>query len=408
MAAHGRGFLMVLAGLSARAEDIIVDINAPNCGVFSDGTEEFPFCSIQQGLDAAALAEEGSIKVFPGVYQERIVLRPDVSIEAVKEEDFDEIVVEYTPAAGKSPYVITGADNADIEGLIIRVPAGATLPAVLLYIPNVRMVVEEVYFDGGLNRDTTGVLVSGPGSSHSRLKECTFTHLEVGVEAVDTSVRITRNLFTELIRDAIYVHAPESGAGPFEVPEIGTANTLELSDSTSSAMWGGFVEPENKQIINTGNAFILRNTTGQTLYAQLNDWDVFDSASIAARLSTDPPLAKAAGTPNEDKQVEPFVFEPFLGKSVFPGEFMCASKMRSTVRPYSMRRPGSISPVSIPESFRISTLPASYFPSPSLHQPPTRCAQRPRATSHRMPALSCSRARSKPVKSFWTPQRSSC
>ena len=223
-------------------------------------------------------------------------------------------------------------------------PAGAPAPAVLLYIPNVEMEIEELYFDGGLNLDTTGIVVTGPESSRGRIKKSTFTGVEVGVEAVDSGIRITRNLFTGILRDAIYVHAPDGATGPVELPEIGSTDALEVSGFNQFRDVGGFVgdddDGDDGKGINLNNAFVLRNTTGQTLVAQLNDWDVFNSGEILARLSTADPDAKSlVGTESQKQAAVPFIVEPFLGKSAFPGSIYLRIKDQGNNLPLSVATP---------------------------------------------------------------------
>ena len=89
---HGGGVLFALPVLLALAQsrvwanDIIVDVNAPNCDTLQDGSSEFPFCSIQAGIDAAAQQGVHGIAVVPGIYNEQLVFQPEIELQVGESE----------------------------------------------------------------------------------------------------------------------------------------------------------------------------------------------------------------------------------------------------------------------------------------------------------------------------------
>ena len=319
------GICLVLATLlvsEVQAKDVVVGGGNMDCAL-RDGSEDAPYCTIQEGVDAAFAAGGGTVRVQPGIYEERVRLRSDLELNG--DED-GPVVIQPPLDAGAAPHVVVGADEVHLKNITIRLPAGYSAEAVLLHIPNVRMELEDIILDGGLNPRSTGILIEGPRSSETSIKKTLLTRLNVGIEAVDSGAQISRNLFTEILRDAIYVRPPDSGSGPFLVPELGDDDVLDLSGFNRFRVAGGSIPDDDDKGL--GGYTLIRNTTGETLYAQLNDWGAYDEAAIAARLTTAPPAMKEGlGT---DKQESDVLFVPFIGKSVFPGSIYVRVEDRST------------------------------------------------------------------------------
>jgi hypothetical protein len=313
--------LLLFPVLAAQARDLVVD---PTACLKKGGDEGDPvdtYCTIQEAIDAAFLDGGGEVAIAPGVYHENLLLREDVKLTA----DEGLVVIEYVNDAVQPPVLVHAANHSAIAGITLRVPEGLDLPVTLIAIQQVEEVeLEEVVLDGGMNRGTTGILVQSQFLETSRVVNSDITRLEVGVLAEDARFGITRCRFEDILRDAIYVRPPSIKGEDdiYEVPEVGDDDDLELSGFNRFRNIGGFTDGEGN-LINEGDSFLLRNTTGRQLLAQLNDWGVYDDAGIAGGISSAEPGAKAVG-----KGADAALFQPFLGKSLFPGSVF--ARLRDT------------------------------------------------------------------------------
>ena len=298
---------------AARAEDLVVD---PGVACQKKGEDATAYCTIQEAIDAAFAQGGGDVQVMPGIYRESLILREDVSVHGE-----DGVVIEL-PEGNLPEALVVAANDSGLANLTLRLPAdtGAAIPIILVAgVEDVEL--EELVLDGGMNRDSIGVLVRGQVLNTSQIRKSEIRRVEVGVLAEDTRFRITRCLFEDILRDGIYLRPPSTkgidneGEEDFDEPDLGDEDDLEFSGFNRFRNIGGFVD-EGGSPINEDDAFLLRNTTGALLFAQLNDWGIYETNDIAARLSSADPGDKAARVA---KQLEPAVFEPYLGKSIFPG-----------------------------------------------------------------------------------------
>lgn len=303
--------LTFAAASGARAEDIVVD---PGAACQKKDEDVTAYCTIQEAIDAAFAQGGGDVQVMPGVYRENLILREDVSVHGE-----DGVVIEL-PEGNLPQALVVAANDSGLANLTLRLPAdtGAAIPIIMVAgVEDVEL--EELVLDGGMNRDSIGVLVRGQVFDTSQIRKSEIRRVEVGVLAEDTRFRITRCLFEDILRDGIYLRPPttkgDEGEEDFDEPDLGDEDDLEFSGFNRFRNIGGFVE-EGGSPINENDAFLLRNTTGATIVAQLNDWGIYETNDIAARLSSAEPGHKAA---RGAKQLEPAVFEPYLGKSIFPG-----------------------------------------------------------------------------------------
>lgn len=307
--------LLFAAGIVAfpaavvQAEDFIVNPAAAGC--LKEGGDETYFCTIQEAIDAAHADGGGDVVVMPGTYIENLILRPEVRVKGE-----GGLVVVESPFGSQPPAVVVAASESGLAKLTVRLAANSPVSPPLVLISGVEEVeLEEVVLDGGLNRHSVGVYVQNQMLETSRIHKSTLRSLEVGVLAEDTRFRITRCLFEDLLRDGIFVRPPSSkGEHEIETPEVGDEDDLEFSGFNRFRNIGGFSDGAGNTI-NENDSFLLRNTTGRLLTAQLNDWGVYESEGIAGRLSASPP----GGAKSEAKAAEVVQYEPFLGKSIFPG-----------------------------------------------------------------------------------------
>lgn len=305
----------LVAGPGAMAHTYTV---GPVCGGVGGGDkgDVADFCSVQEAVDAAHADGGGEVEIMPGVYRESVVLYEQVKVSAS-----DPGVVIELPVGAQVEALMVMANKTSVEGITLRLPEGAGAGIPLVLIAGVEDVgMEEIVLDGGMNRGSIGVYVQSQLLETSQIRNSTVRRVEVGMLVEDARFRITRCLFEDILRDGIYARPPGSllkGEDEFEAPEVGDEDDLELSGFNRFRNIGGFMDAEN-QPINPGDAFLLRNTTGTVLRAQLNDWGFYESGSIGALVSDQPPgAAKAKGVTT--KAADTVVFEPFLGKSLFPG-----------------------------------------------------------------------------------------
>lgn len=323
--------LLLLSSCAALAKDLVVGPSACAKSNGGDGDVVADYCTIQAAIDDAFADGGGQVTVLPGVYQENITLREEVKVQG---ED-GEVIIEYVNDAEEPPVLVRADNHSALSNVTLRVPEGTGLPVTLVLIQQVEEVeLEEVVLDGGMNRGTTGILVQSQFLETSRVVNSDITRLEVGVLAEDARFGITRCRFEDILRDAIYVRPPtlkgldDGGVEGTdddlsEVPEVGDDDDLELSGFNRFRNIGGFTD-DLGNVINEGNSFLLRNTTGRQLLAQLNDWGVYDSTGIANGISSAEPGAKSMA-----KATDAAVYEPFLGKSLFPGSVF--ARLRDTL-----------------------------------------------------------------------------
>jgi hypothetical protein len=310
---------LALAGLGgllsapARANDLIVDPGNPACVSKGDEGGDAVYCTIQAAIDAAYAEGGGKVSVEPGVYPEVLLVRADVEIEGTEEGVIVELPTGAQPAA-----LVTLENDAGLHNLTLRLPEGAGAALPLLLVSGVEDVeIEDLILDGGFNRGSVGVYVQNQLLETSRIRKSELRRLEVGILAEDTRFQITRCLFEDILRDAIYVRPPsakgEDDGEDFDAPDVGDDEDLEFSGFNRFRNIGGFVD-DLGQPINPGDAFLLRNTTGTQLLAQLNDWGIYETANIAAGMGANEPGVKAV-----TQGTDAVLFEPYIGKSIFPG-----------------------------------------------------------------------------------------
>ena len=97
----------------ALADDVVV---AP-CGKGEEGEGGGTYCTIQEGIDAAFAEGGGDVKVMPGVYEEILTLRPDVSVKG--EEGL--VVIQY-PAGAAASVLVTASNESGLDNVTLRIP----------------------------------------------------------------------------------------------------------------------------------------------------------------------------------------------------------------------------------------------------------------------------------------------
>lgn len=146
----------ILAAMpAARARDFFVDPGDSDCG---NGEV---FCAIQPAIDAAFADGGADVHIVPGVYMENIVLRSNVALVG-REEDGVSVVIEYVNDGAPEPILVRAEQETSIHKVVFHAPEGIGLPVQLVAVRDAEEVeVEECVFDGGFNRGSIGLLVSG-------------------------------------------------------------------------------------------------------------------------------------------------------------------------------------------------------------------------------------------------------
>jgi len=254
------------------------------------GTPSDPWTSVWHAMAAASIytaygiyEKPISVHLAAGTYEEPVSLVPNVTLEGAGQEVT--VLSSYQPSP-EGHIGVLGADNAGLRSLTVTMPGVYPTVSTLLWIDNVNMMVEDVAFDANLNRYSTGILISGTGSSESVIRDCAFRELENGIWAVNSGVNITANHFEDILSDAVFAQRParrKSG----DAPLLGSAT---MADTTGNNVFG------------LVDGRFVRNFSGMTILAENNDWGIYDAEAIAAKMS---------GSVD---------FQPFVGQSPSEGE----------------------------------------------------------------------------------------
>jgi len=143
-----------------------------------------------------------------------------------------------TPQASSSSGTYYGMGLSSGSGLkechvVFGVGVETTSRGVLVYIPDGTGVrVERNWLDGlvggvELPIETVGIEIHGGTVSDSVIAENRFSGLFVGVETVDSGVKVARNRFTELGGEGITVRGSAGRDSGAAVPVLGDSSLLE-------------------------------------------------------------------------------------------------------------------------------------------------------------------------------------
>ena len=207
-----------------------------------------------------------TIHLAEGIYEERVVLVPDVTIAGAGASTTR---IQYFDASDDSHTVVTAAQHTRIQDCTITLPGMHADVSLLLEIEDVVIEVADCILDGGDNPNSIGILISGANSSDSVIRDCTIRRLEDGIHAVDTGVNIANNLFEGIHYTAVFVRLPEiqSKAAP-EVPLLGNAAAAGTGFNRFRSVMGNFIA----------------NMNPVEVLAESNDWGVYAAPEITAKI----------------------------------------------------------------------------------------------------------------------------
>jgi hypothetical protein len=278
--------------------DVFVDADSGS-DLRGDGTAGDPWNSIQFAIDRvapfASLASPITVRLENGLYNERVTMAPHTRLIG---SDRSGTIIRWFDITEDDHVVVTAAENSRVDNLTITQPAGTLDDTFLVQIDDVEAHLTRVVLDGASNGDSTGVIISGAGSSDSTIQRCTIRALTNGVHAIGSGVKIRGNFF-EFINNgnAIFIAFTDTGNGSAAVaPRLGDG--LDISQT-------GF-----NRFRNIDGFFInIDEVSPVTTVAEYNDWGLADTAAILARISI--PSAKKGAGPDID--IEPHFKSGALG-----------------------------------------------------------------------------------------------
>jgi len=236
-----------------------------------DGTPGAPWRTINHAMrQVAGLAQHRftTVELAAGTYEEQVRLWPGIFLEGA---DGGGTTIQHFDLDDNEHIVVFGAQRAGLRDLTVTLPGTQGSVVTLVRIDDTATNLENVTVDGKFSPFSTGILVTAPGSSNSRIMRSTIKNIENGVWAVDSGVKIAANDFENIGDDALFVQPLVKGANA-EVPLLGA---IGMADQTGL-----------NRFRNIGGDFI-RNVTNSTLRAAYNDWGVYTEEEIAAQLSGD-------------------------------------------------------------------------------------------------------------------------
>jgi hypothetical protein len=297
-------------GLSNREEFDLgsdpTDINDPTRNVFvapppagnnssGTGTAGAPWATIALAMSRTApfatLDRPVTINLAAGTYPEKVVLEPHIILQGADSESPEITVIQHYDPGDSEHIVMFGAEGASIRNVKVTFPDVYVAPVAILRISDVGMVISNCVLDGRFNQSSTGILISGPGSSGTIVEDSIFTRLNDAIWVVDSAVTVTRNWFDRISGDAIFIALPP-GKQDGQTPQLGDAG------DTGGTGFNTFGEVDGS-LVQNGNP-------NRETKAEFNAWGLDNEGDIDAQMSGD------------------VDFLPFLGKSLGPGTVAAA------------------------------------------------------------------------------------
>ena len=159
---------------------------------------------------------------------------------------------------------VTGADYSALENLRIEATGNE---ASLLTMPNARMKVAQVLFEGTTLRQTTALLITGAAPDASVIENCGFYSLAVALDIGGAIPKVRRCLFSDIREAAVLVRRSDQKTDPGK----------GLGDHLSPQSGWNYFSPDME-------GYVLVNERDVTLKMENNDWGTDDPAEIEARI----------------------------------------------------------------------------------------------------------------------------
>ncbi len=234
------------------------------------GTLISPWQTIARAMAAAEIYSAASaadvyvpmtVHLAEGVYEEHVEFVPHVTLAGAG--------AAATKIQCFCDYVVRAAQDTRIRDCTIALPGLLPEIMVLVRIDDVVMEVADCVLDGGDNPNSIGIMISRVNSTESVIRDSVIRRLQHGIWAVDSGVNITQNVFEGIHGDAVFVRLPES-----KMKEGG--KTPLLGDATEAGT--GFNEFRSVM----GN--FVTNMNPVETRAEMNDWGVYDTSQIEAKI----------------------------------------------------------------------------------------------------------------------------
>ena len=229
-----------------------------------------PWGTIQRAMAAARVyTNVHTIHVGSGTFEESITLPANVTLQGAGPA---ETRIQHFEPSDDEHVVVEMAENSAIQDLMITRPGLQNAVTPLLRIDDVYAQVNNVILDGGDNLFSIDVLVSGPNSSDGHLQNSHIRRLQFGIQAVDTSINIANNDFEGIRGDAIFIRLPDiNGASAPSTPMLGREDDPLTGGNTFDNVSGNFIV----------------NFSHSTTSAEVNDWGLYTSEAIQAKMVGD-------------------------------------------------------------------------------------------------------------------------
>ncbi|MBI4560221.1 MAG: PKD domain-containing protein [Candidatus Hydrogenedentes bacterium] len=253
--------------------------------VDGNGTREKPFATVSRAMrDAGNVATDTQpAEIYlmrdtsgqPALFEEQVIFAPNVHLsgEGPESPSPQSFVLRFFSEAATPNAVVIGGRNAQLENCTVTMPAARTEFFELVDIEEKPMTMKNVILDGARSLNSIGLRIVGRGSSDSKVENCLFRYLNLGIFAVESGARFSRNHFENISvnddSDAIIVGFTGKANPP--TPLFGNAGNLKDT---------GFNLFEN-----VSDKFIFYQERRDTSTdAEYNDWGFDDPKDIALHI----------------------------------------------------------------------------------------------------------------------------
>lgn len=243
------------------------------------GTEAAPLQTIAYAMLVASDTDDAStiLHLAAGLYEEQVTFAPKVHLYGAGPE--------HTIIKSDAIPVVVAADQSKLANLTVTLPELSQHVVTLLDISGVTMEVDGVVLDGAHNPHSTGVQVSGAGSSASTIHNSCLQNLDTGVRALESGVTLARNVFQTIFSNGVFVVRPEQEKSL----DNGEAPMLGYRRDILATGLNRFYDVEGRFINHLGDS---------TLLAEFNDWGAYTFEEL------------------EDEFSDNTVFAPWFGSSL--------------------------------------------------------------------------------------------
>lgn len=243
------------------------------------GTEELPLRRVAYAIAHAATYASAlrpvRVQLSQGTYDDAFELPPHVRLFGANPWNPGETVIRPTGATlkgnGGVGIVISGEGQSTLRDLTLQFDDSAKglENATLLLVDNASATIDNVVFDGNGVGGATGMAALSAGSSETTVTRSEFVGLSAGIEVGDSALNISRNIFDNILGDAIRVTSGNKGTGEALTPTLGS------EDSQGSTGYNYFGDV---------SGLLVNNESGSEVKAEMNDWGRYTDEEIAVAM----------------------------------------------------------------------------------------------------------------------------